>query len=830
MAATIETGMQAAPRAMDDTRDMVDVGAVVDAELAVQMREFMREVAGTLKSLRQGYETAREEQEFTDRQDVNQRRMSLTLAQQVDAHGNAVKTYKDGHAEMGITHGWSLQAAKTATAYLRRGLLEESKRPYMVTGRGSRAENKTVEKMVYGVLDDLMRRGEFRSRFARVCNLMPRRGTAILRYLLEQRTRWTMGEDGELHETVEAIYPKIQVWPLEHVYVSNPDQPEAADQEGVFWLTPKKTLAQLEEDEIVLQEGRESEGRFRNLEQVRRVVEEYQTRQMDTTSASVFPTATLVEYEGALPILGWVKRGLLTWRVAKFFGVDVGEDPDPSNEEAVRAWGRRLGRIAHWRVSTLMDWSGAVSLRDAGQTGEIVLEFAPMRAARNSLYRFGWIQEELRFYMQGVVDLGRRLEDAGDCLRNGDMWAQYYNAHPGKMVDETALVDATQENLDALLNTPDKVLAGRPGRDVRQAVQFFQLPQDVNVEMKIQQLKREFEFLTGVSAAAKGSDTAQGTGTLGEIQINENKSTLEIHNSILDNGSEICRLAKDMLEDVVEALKAPESSGETAGTNPGQALLGRYRPFVEYASRVSGLAPSEIEEALPTLENLSEEIEFRHPMAAGNDRAALVQMLTTLYQVTGGMGFPDAQSFVRACLEIGGFNRAEDVTQRHEGMDPGDEERLLSQGTWVAPDPREDLLAHLMSHAGALSELQRRIASGQPRPEDPVYELQLQQHIGKTVELVRVQVQLAQALGGGQGGAAPGTPGNLNPNPAAGQMGSGSFGGASRATWKPAGGERAAPAKTEKSAPGPAAKDGTYGTNGTYGRGEKGGKVRSVGR
>jgi hypothetical protein len=761
MEPTTETGIQAAPRALNDYSPVADLGEVVDTELADGLKKFMNEAVGRLESLFSTYQTSRENEDFTQRQDVNARRMATRLDQSFDADGNVVPTYKDGHAELGIRMGWTQQGCDTAAAILRQGLLESSKRPYVVMGRGERRENRNVEKMVTALVDDMLRRGEFKRRYPYICELAPRQGTAILRYEMLREARYEMVKEGVWEERMPILRPKFSVWPLEHVYVSHPKLPEASDQEGVFWLTPDVTLAQLEEDEVIqIPDGRVSGGKFRNLETVRKMAEDYQTVNSGSSSSSFFPRATLVEYEGALPILGWVKKELLMWRIAKFFGVDVGEDPNPLDKKAVLKWGRKLARITHWRVSYLKDWSGGVST--SSSTGRILLDFAPITQNRNSLYKSTWARDGLCFYGLSFPDLAKRLEDAADGIRNSDLWTTYFNAHPSVMVNETGLQDQTIEEVEKLLHTPEKLVKGH-GVNVRDIVQFMQLPVDAEAETKIAVLKQEFEETTMVNGAAKGTDQAPGSGTLGEIQMNSARSTQKLNNVILNNSQELCRLMKDILRDLWMMFKGVRQSANppiNPSTGQPDGLLARMNPFVEYASMVSGLPASDIEKILPSVDELPEEVDFLNPVGIGNDGTVLAQQMMLLFQTTAGAAFPDVVSFARTVLELGGCSRAEDITQSNQGMDPADEERMLAQGTWVAPDPKEDLAAHLMSHTAAMNEAQQRITQGEVRPEDEVYLTQLGQHIQQTRELIGLQLemtQMAAALGGG----AAGQPGNL---------------------------------------------------------------------
>ncbi len=735
---------QVAARELDDMEAIPDVGEVMDPAFTQSLDKFHVELVSVLERQLESYKTLRENEQFTSRQEINQRRTRLELEQRFDAEGNLISNYKDGHAELGLLMGWSFQGCKNGAANLRKGLLEESKRPYIITTRGEGRENAVKEKVVYAILDDMLRFGKFRERFAYLTNLIPREGTSILRYEMGRTARWVQDAKGAWMEADPRPQPRITVWPLDQVFVSNPDRPEANDQEGVFFTTKNVSLGNLEGDEIVTVGGNPAGGKFRNLDAVRKLTEDYAGGAADPAT-TLFPVATLVEYEGPLPLAHWAKTGKITYRIAKFFGVDVGMDPNPDDERQVATWGRRLARIRHWRVAYLKDWTAGYGGRNGGR---IVLQFTPIETDRNSLYRFLWLQDGLRFYANSVPDLGGRIEAAADGLMNADMWVTHINAHPPTGVDVTAFENPSLDYVEERINTPDSVFPVKQTRNPKEAVNQLFRQHDPLVNDKIDRLKREFEFTTGVSAAAKGTDVGRGTGTLGEIEINEAKSSIEMMAVLLDCGTEICRLAKDLLEDTLRVMRLPAPLIENDfERNQEQLNTLALKPFTDYAARVSGLSTKEIEEMLPTIDGLLEEIEFRPPFSAANNRGVLTQLLINLFTATAGEGFQDKVEFVKTALETAGFSRAEELTRSYGGMDPDAEIRLLSMGTWVAPDPKENLLQHLMAHAAALNEIRQRMATGQATAGDDVALIQLQQHIQRTLELIGLQMELMNTVG-----------------------------------------------------------------------------------
>ena len=139
-------------RYRDDFLPQDDRGALrelagVDHEddLRRDIEEFGRLVMGHLEALRRECETARENQGFTERQERNERRANARLEVRTLPNGDVVAEEEDGHAELGITNGWTRQANKTISAYLYQALFARQQRPYSARARGAR-EDRSMRK------------------------------------------------------------------------------------------------------------------------------------------------------------------------------------------------------------------------------------------------------------------------------------------------------------------------------------------------------------------------------------------------------------------------------------------------------------------------------------------------------------------------------------------------------------------------------------------------------------------------------------------------------------------------------------------------------------
>jgi hypothetical protein len=759
MSSTAITDMPLAGyRLPDDFTQKANLGEVGDPVFIRAAEKFMGVVTEFLRQQKSKCEAAREKKDvqFDKRYKINNRRARLSLMQRTDETGRMDDLYEDGHVKSGVYLGWTCESVLMAAAMLYQQLLESYKRPCKISGRGNRAENETLIQVCEAIIDDMLDRADFGINARYITELIPRHGTVALRYEMGVNVEFARVDalDGSevFQEGNVRLTPRIQIWPLDKVFVSHPNRPEPKDQEGIFWITPNTTIYDLEPDEVVLlQDSGRFVGKWRNLQQVRDGEANKTATSMGYgENGSFAPQYTLVEYEGCLPIAKWVRDGVVTYDLLRFFGVNVGPKPGQASPEQMTAWANRLSRIAVWNVAYLTSADGYSSVGTGGGNAEVLLRFQPAsgRVPRRSLYKFVYTTDGLNFYGRSINDLGRQIEDAADTLFNSDLWTTHFNANPAKAFDMSGTSNMDEDEVMEALQTPNALVRIKPGAKPDDVLKFFQLPEIPNCQMKIQALRTQFESVTGITAPMKGMATA---GTLGQDQINVSQGTTLFNKTILQCAQTLSSLMKQIISDAVYYLTLPATVPD------------RTQFLVDYITRISGLPSSEIEDAIPSVDGLENDIIVRHPTMSGADNSVITQFLIQLWTVTGGMGFSDPKAFAQKCLELQGMRDAEEITGEIAGMQPMDEERQMAQGNWIAPRPDEDFIAHLRQHQARMSQLAGvSMQGGQQNTEDAMLAKLLPMHISKTMELFQSAMQLQQmqqAMAGPQQPQQPGTPG-----------------------------------------------------------------------
>jgi hypothetical protein len=544
------------------------------------------------------------------------------------------------------------------------------------------------------------------------------------------------------------LTPRFQVWHLPDAYFSHPKRPSIDDQEAVFLISRSVSVADLEQDAVVIiDDSGRAVGKWRNLQQVfdAAAKNEHPSNVYGATNGSAFPQYDLIEAEVRLPILQWLRQGVLSWSILKFFGVDVGDEPNANDPKSLREWGDKLSRIPVWNVAWLTDASDARNVYShTSSTAQILLQFqpAPGRVPRRSAYLLYYAKSGLDLYGFGVNDLGRQLEDASDAIFNSDLRAVEYNADPAWIVDEQGM-GLNIDEIASALREGKQVLRGRPGMDKSPAFPM-QLPRVQDLQTVLMHLKTAFEGVTGVTSAVKGMANAQ---TLGQDQINMNQSNMLFNRCILRNAQALAQMMTDMVSDVMFYLQLPLPEAATAAE--------RYAPFVKYAAMVSGVPSSEIEKTLLPKDGVENEIVIAHPAMPGFDMAAMMPNIMNLYQQTAGSGFNGAQKYVSKCLSLMGYSRPEDFTGSNVEMKPLDEERQMITGEYVSPSPNEDFYSHLMQHTARVQELTRESQSGQMSEDDFTLLQMLEAHVIDTQTLQQQALALQQQQAAMQAAAQP---------------------------------------------------------------------------
>jgi hypothetical protein len=510
--------------------------------LTPQIERFAGVVIDHLEIMRLSAIGLRGDRRFTERMTRNERRAKAVGFPGFTRTGSVDPKSEDGHLSMGLQQGWSFQAQRSAKTFLFRTMFEQSDQFFTTTIIGDHPMNEKLLKLVDGIVEDMIRAGKFRASMRNIHLKVPRHGTAILRYQYMREVTFERGFfDGKFRETLSEPKPVFTPWPIQNFLVTNYDRPGMEEQEGFFWITPDTNLGKLEREEAVFSLDQRTQsfvqvgGKFRNLESLRRAHwrENIKPNHRDgstightrledrSRSVSAFPSLTLVEYQGRLPMASWVKLGHLTPEIAALFGIDVGEVPNPNNEVEMESWGRRLEKIEVYNISYTVDGTGGTGR--ASDRHLLQVEPDRHRRPRKEGYVFRWMEDDDEFMGLSITDVGHSWERIGDLLKNLQTYVLWKNGHPSHVYDLTALKRRAFEEIERLLTAPDALIPVRAnGADVSKIIQSFKLDVDLGqLDRAIASAKFEFELTTAVSAIQKGVASSE---TLGQDRLKEAKS------------------------------------------------------------------------------------------------------------------------------------------------------------------------------------------------------------------------------------------------------------------------------------------------------------------
>lgn len=713
------------------------VGEAFSEEFGATLRDLGTQVVEHVRSVRRHAESARDDVGFETRYARNARRQRNVAKPTTDSHGSVDERAEDGHAFMGITQGLSRQASQTVAAFMHDVLFVRPQRPYAVEAKGRRPEGPDAERIAQAICDDMLDRSDFAQRMWEMCDQVPAYGTHCLRYEMGYERHMERDAQGRYHEEVGLPVPVLRTWNLEHVYVSNVDRPGATDQEAVIWRTPAVTLSELEREEAVYETNAQGEvvratGKFRNLHALRRYRQatpdtaDTDNSEESTTRVTVLPHGELYEYEGPLPIYALWEEGLLDYDVALAIGADVGDDPDPSDKEAMRDWAYRLSAIPVWQVAWVEGWSG-VDSQAMRYAEPLLLRLEPDRNQRpvNSLFVFGYFNDNNRFYRFSVPDLGRKLEEKADETLNNVLYTAWKNRRPSRFINRSLLKNKSEADLREFLAEPDgwMDLNVPPGQFNRESLIVDLIYEhDEQWRAKIEHLRYEFQHSTGAMAAVQGRDEADATGTWSEMSHNANMGSLKLNYAILGGvATEVARLCKRIVGDTLFWMSRAD--------------------LVDYIAGLTGMGASKIVQVLPTTRRMVDELTFEHPLLAAKDATVLASLILQVYQVLGVEAFPDVQRVARAVLEVGGYRRADELIKPSDLLNPEDEQHQMSQGNRMDPhlDDRHD--QHIATHLMRLEQIEAEAAAGQRLPEETQIEHGLlKSHLQDTMRMIETLV------------------------------------------------------------------------------------------
>ena len=718
---------QATDRQLDRFYPTPDIKVLIDPATREKLRTFQANLLSYLESFRTACKAARPNlfDEQVDR-DARKSASQLELSIRQDTY-DVDESQGDGYASfMGITHGLTAQSSRAAAAMLSRQLITNHVKPFIVLPSGSTQESNDIVDLLTSMLEDLLFRGKFESKVRSALAQVPNAKVVALRYRMSADSNLLF--DPSTQAWTEAhgdLKPVFEVWPIENLYVSNPNEADPELQEGIFW-TSVVTLLDLRANECVL--GKPGKGgRFRNLEELQNE-SEAASRLIDEggyNRASLFPQMGMVEYEGALPFSRFVRDGLFTPELAEVFGVF---GPQGEDDASLIEWGRALERIPVWCVSYISsqatpEFTGVGS----STTGDHLLQCEPCRGirGRNSLFIGRFHQVGNEFYGQSLAELCNATEKCLDRMLNNYFRTTDFNANPAVFFDFSRVRDMTAADVKKALLTPGEIIPLKPliqGNDIEKILKYAKLPDIPNVMEMMAYFKSVYDQQTGITAMSRGSQGQTDTGTLGELEIMQSQSTQEVDERILAIAQEFSRLFSRIIEDFM-------------------FFMGTGQEMIDYLARVSGMEATRIQKILPSLHPLSEEYRIEHPIQAQQDMAVRATLLMKCMEM-----FPDVLTdraeALRILVEASGMPRiARRLLQTQRLLTPEDEHQQMRVGNYVSPNPMENLMLHLQAHQREqqiLASVSQSLDPNDPASKELLLEVQaLPGHIQETVEMIQ---------------------------------------------------------------------------------------------
>lgn len=660
--------------------------------------EFGSELAREYEDLMRQCSDMREmaPRNFTQRFELELRRLRNEPELHFDEFGNIVRGLEDSHAVMGITHGWSATAIRAAADFFNNAMFESAIRPLEAKGRGKRDENERLALAVNYMNDELFRKADFHSIAHDRSFSVGAHGTACLRYYPLSKLHFSKNENTGVHAEIRGdITPFIELWPLENILVTNYERPQAWHQDNVFWITPNARMHDIETNEATWEFDQETgvnkmiTGRFLNLSKMRGISGKsgafntqsglFHNRKGESSrdyAVSSHPVFDLNEIEGLLPskIIDWVMSGLFTWQMAMDVGIKVGPRK-PVTDDEKREFAARLLRIRWWNVAFMkrrtQNWT--------------LIEFTPsplynpesITRRVNSLFVYKYLWNELEFFGSSITSAGYRLEDAADMLSNIALQVAHYNGNPAIIFNRSGLKTEARSEAMNLLRPNGETEVKNAFMRVDQIVQVFHKQEPQDIPQKIAAYKDEFEQATGVLPTIKhGSSNEQ---TLGELQINQQRSQARLHGIVAAILVEDMRLSKSMIED--------------------QYGLRGKDDFNDWIIKVGGRAGMNMEGVFESIDGLWEDVDLIPAASFFRDRTLLTQSIKEAWALFGGPQKFDVDKTARLFLEGGGMANAETILlPGYQPMSPEDKHKQLAQGNWIEPQtnmPLQEVMLHL---------------------------------------------------------------------------------------------------------------------------------------
>ena len=745
--------------------------------LQPKLDRFAAKVTLYLHDLWRECDALRDSRKFKDRLKRNNRSGKNAAKLEFTPFGAVKKNSTDGHLTQGVKMGWAWQAGATAASYIQGAFFDSAETFFVVSGRGEKEENNELPDIITAAVEKDFDSGDWETVGRRMINGIPNWGMSTLRY--EMVSELCFDEyNGSWSEYRKKLKPSFTLWPIEDVWITNPEMPDAKDQQGVFWVARGMTRADLEKNEATHRLDfsdpffpiRKKDGKYFNLEKLRAIEDSsmaYANQSPSESSigeesdrgrgVSGFPKYDLYDYEGALPMQAWAMEGAFDHELAQFFEIDVGIPlPGPGqemDERTKKEFARRLNRIPSFTISYLRDGDS----QSLGLT-ELLVAFAPFKAKRrrNSLYGFRYFTDPDEFYGLSINDVGWPLEAAADLLANEQIRLARLSADPPGVYSKRGAKNPVVEEIAKLCRPGGRMPAeaNLKPEDFLKLFEAFEPKDAINVLLS--QLKVEYELVTGVSAVSKGLNQSK---TATQDQIAQQETQNRLNDVVVGISREARRLIWDVIRDRIdmEGLEA----------------------YLAFAMEAAGRSADEIETYIESAESLERDIKIDHPLTTGRDRAVMGQGILN-YKASAPPGLHDEEAVAKLYYATIGIPKSQKLfNAKFKPITPQKEHQHLREGTNVSPNIQEDVLGHEGAHKielqKATMELQAMQSGLMPvSPEDlaaqEAYVMKLQFHLMATEQIkpmaLQFQMQMAMAtagLGGAQPGGAAVPPGGMNP-------------------------------------------------------------------
>ena len=689
--------------------DLLDNGNEADEELARAIGLFFEDLIADLEQLR-NYATQKQTQRnLVARLDRNDRRLKNIPSLQTDDNGDVDETSQDGHLQLGVSMGLMPTAINVASSYINGQYHERAERFYSFRPIGLTEEGKSLGLALEHFVDWHMNEADFESESRRRSLCYCKNGTAVMRMEFVSKTRFERSPDtGQWFETPGEIMPRWTLWPLRHVIPISFSEPDSRKWEGVFWMRPNASLAEIEADEAIYEPQVDEltgepianfrvEGKFFGLKRLRTADlggNKSQSAQWDTINVladavdNLHNSASfnLCEWEGSIAYEVFLRADP---RVLSWFGINVGlPEVDPEDQDGRRELAARLARIKHWWVAYIVPGSLEAGI-DASTDGRMAIGFDALELGRHTAYVHRYQESsEKELYGDGICDRGDGPERIHDALRNAQMRIGVHNSKPSGVIDASLTQEKTVREIEKLLR-PGNLVEKMSGKKLDEMIELLMLKADPNMQLWIQAAENSFWQVVGVPKSLVGY---AGADTLGQDQLNVQQGKNQLDDVILRNSREDYRMIRDMIEGLWKSLGP-------------QAFMARLR-------KVAGLYGVELEQDIATTDEIWREYRIEHPASFGKDPVVLGMQIDQMAQIYPGIY--DQTMLALASAAAKGVLGAESMLAAGwPVLSPEEEEKQMALGHRISPSARMDpatLIEHIQAHIVAMEQIEAGVS------------------------------------------------------------------------------------------------------------------------